>query len=70
MEKSLGEIIPLKTMITKSIAKWKVVGEVSIFYMGNGYNFIKFTNALEFTRVLERQLLMHWSLLGVLERQP
>lgn len=36
--KFLGKIIPLKTIITKSIAEWKVVSEVSVADTGNGYN--------------------------------
>lgn len=45
----------LETTIAKPTAEWKVVGDVSIVDMRNGYNLIKFTNPMACVRIFERQ---------------
>lgn len=54
--KIMGVTIPLKTTMIKATVEWKVIGDVSIVDKGNGYSLVKYTNAINCTRIPEIKL--------------
>lgn len=55
ISKILGEALPLKLVSSKCLTKWKLMDDVSLADMGNGFYLIKFFNILDRNTALHCQ---------------
>lgn len=53
--KMLGEVVPIKLIISKCSLKRQITREENFVDIGNGYSLVKFTNQVYCNRVFEGQ---------------